>query len=163
MKNVKSEYYYHRISDTQLARVLLKNPSLLRGFSISTAVKKSKISFSIEYKGKVDRVEIDKAYVELTRKLIPHVGDMTLSFSLIRNAIYKALNWEGKQLNEVPDYETLEILRVASKYSTLITFSIIKKELYTLKLKTKKIERVLLDNGWKLILYENSHTKYFKK
>jgi len=97
MKNVKSEYYYHRISDTQLARVLLKNPSLLRGFSISTAVKKSKISFSIEYKGKVDRVEIDKAYVELTRKLIPHVGDMTLSFSLIRNAIYKALNWEGKQ------------------------------------------------------------------
>jgi len=163
MKNLNSDYYYHRISDTQLARILLKNPSLLSGFSISPPTKKSRQSFSISYMGKTDRVEVDRSYVELTRKLIPFVGDVTLSFSLIRNSIYKALNWEGKQLYELPDSDTENILRFVSNYKKRITFSIIKKEFPTLKLKTKKIEKVLLENGWKCITYGNSPNKYFKK
>jgi hypothetical protein len=153
----------YRLSSTSLARCLLKHPEqLLKGFSqVKNDKNSKKPPYSIAFEGSTDRGDVEKAYNELIRKLIPYVGEPEISYEQLRNALFRALDWQGKSLDDLPDFEADAILRVASKIKIRITFQMIKAELPQFDLKTRKIEEVLLTNGW-VMTTEGRH-KYFKK
>jgi hypothetical protein len=147
-----------RLSAPNIARYFLVNPHLLEDFTIFEDVEKDDVQ--ILYKGSSSKLEIRKAYNNLTAELMKVFGCKDISFKTMSEAILKEYGWRTSGVSDSID---ISVLDVAYKFNKLFTVSDIRKLLPSLKLTTSEVESILLNNGYNLKTYKSSRMRYFQK
>jgi hypothetical protein len=147
-----------RLSAPNIARYFLVNPHLLEDFTIFEDVEKDDVQ--ILYKGSSSKLEIRKAYNNLTAELMKVFGCKDISFKTMSEAILKEYDWRTSGVSDSID---ISVLDVAYKFNKLFTVSDIRKLLPSLKLTTSEVESILLNNGYNLKTYKSSRMRYFQK
>jgi hypothetical protein len=147
-----------RLSAPNIARYFLVNPHLLEDFTIFEDIEKDDVQ--ILYKGSSSKLEIRKAYNNLTAELMKVFGCKDISFKTMSEAILKEYDWRTSGISDSID---ISVLDVAYKFNKLFTVSDIRKLLPSLKLTTSEVESVLLNNGYNLKTYKSSRMRYFQK
>jgi hypothetical protein len=147
-----------RLSAPNIARYFLVNPHLLEDFTIFEDIEKDDVQ--ILYKGSSSKLEIRKAYNNLTAELMKVFGCKDISFKTMSEAILKEHDWRTSGISDSID---ISVLDVAYKFNKLFTVSDIRKLLPSLKLTTSEVESILLNNGYNLKTYKSSRMRYFQK
>jgi hypothetical protein len=147
-----------RLSAPNIARYFLVNPHLLEDFTIFEDIEKDDVQ--ILYKGSSSKLEIRKAYNNLTAELMKVFGCKDISFKTMSEAILKEYDWRTSGISDSID---ISVLDVAYKFNKLFTVSDIRKLLPSLKLTTSEVESILLNNGYNLKTYKSSRMRYFQK
>jgi hypothetical protein len=147
-----------RLSAPNIARYFLVNPHLLEDFAIFEDIEKDDVQ--ILYKGSSSKLEIRKAYNNLTAELMKVFGCKDISFKTMSEAILKEYDWRTSGVSDSID---ISVLDVAYKFNKLFTVSDIRKLLPSLKLTTSEVESILLNNGYNLKTYKSSRMRYFQK
>ena len=147
-----------RLSAPNIARYFLVNPHLLEDFTIFEDIEKDNVQ--ILYKGSSSKLEIRKAYNNLTAELMKVFGCKDISFKTMSEAILKEYDWRTSGVSDSID---ISVLDVAYKFNKLFTVSDIRKLLPSLKLTTSEVESILLNNGYNLKTYKSSRMRYFQK
>jgi hypothetical protein len=147
-----------RLSAPNIARYFLVTPHLLEDFSVFEDVEKDDVQ--ILYKGSSSKLEIRKAYNNLTAELMKVFGCKDISFKTMSEAILKEHDWRTSGVSDSID---ISVLDVAYKFNKLFTVSDIRKLLPSLKLTTSEVESILLNNGYNLKTYKSSRMRYFQK
>jgi hypothetical protein len=147
-----------RLSAPNIARYFLVNPHLLEDFTIFEDIEKDDVQ--ILYKGSSSKLEIRKAYNNLTAELMKVFGCKDISFKTMSEAILKEYDWRTSGVSDSID---ISVLDVAYKFNKLFTVSDIRKLLPSLKLTTSEVESILLNNGYNLKTYKSSRMRYFQK
>lgn len=147
-----------KLTAPNIARYFLVNPDLLVDFDIVEDIEKDDVQ--ILYKGSSSKLEIRKAYNNLTAELMKVFGCKDISFKTMSEAILKAYDW---QMSSTSDSLDISILDTAYKFDKLFTVSDLRKVLPSLTLPTKEIADILLNNGYILKTYPSSRMKYYLK
>jgi hypothetical protein len=146
-----------RVSDSILAQYFLNNPYVLEGFDV--VEHSSKDQWIVTYNGEADNKTMTVAYNNLTLDLATAFGLREISFTTLSKAIIKAKHWHDRTTNAA-SLETA-IIETALSITHRVTIPELKKALPSLRLKTKEIEKILLDYGWQIKTHNNSRVKYF--
>jgi hypothetical protein len=146
-----------RVSDSVLAQYFLNNPYVLEGFDV--VEHSSKDQWIVTYNGEADNKTMTVAYNNLTLDLATAFGLREISFTTLSKAIIKAKHWHDRTTNTV-SLETA-IIETALSITHRVTIPELKKALPSLRLKTREIEKILLDYGWQIKTHNNSRVKYF--
>jgi hypothetical protein len=94
------------ISSTSLALLFLKYPKLIEGFSkVDFSDYEERIFYVLYESNHFSFPKLHTALNMLIWNLIPYIGEPELEHSVLENAIIKAIDWEGKSLEDVPDFE----------------------------------------------------------
>lgn len=146
-----------RVSDSVLAQYFLNKPYILEGFDVVEHATKDQ--WIVTYNGKADNKTMTVAYNNLTLDLATGFGLREISFATLSKAIIKAKHWFDRTTN-VDTLETV-IVDTALSFDKLVTIPEIKKILPSLRLRTKQIEKILLDYGWQIKTHGSSRVKFF--